>query len=74
MQIIYTKHAREMMNIRNISQSLVEKCVENPEDILSAREGKDIYLKNFGKNFLRVIGVKEQGSIIVITAHWLAKK
>lgn len=31
------------------------------------------YYRNFGKNYLKTIAVKEKGKIVVITAHWIAK-
>lgn len=74
MRVTYTRHAREMMSIRNILQTLVEKCIEDPDEILPAREGKKTYLKNFGRNFLRVIAIQENGNSVVITVHWFAKK
>jgi len=73
MTISYTKHAREMLAFRSISQSLVTECIKEPDQVLSAREGKYEYRKNFGKNDLVVIVSKEKDSMLVITLHWLAK-
>lgn len=74
MAIIYTKHAVEMISFRSIKKDLVEECIEYPDDILSAREGKTIYLKGFRKKFLKVIGFQVEADIVVVTLYWLAKK
>ncbi len=74
MDIIYTKHAKEMLVFRNIDKTLIKKCIENPDQILPAREGKHIYLRNFGKNYLKAVVAQEENVLIIITIHWLAKK
>lgn len=72
--IIYTKHAEEMLVFRRIQREFVEKCIKDPDDVSPAREDKKIYLKNFGNNYLKVIVSEEGENIIVVTLHWLAKK
>ena len=74
MAIIYTKHAREMLVFRKIGKDKVESCIKNPDDVSAAKEGKEAYLKNFGKNYLKIIVSKEGPSLVVITLHWLAKR
>jgi hypothetical protein len=41
--------------------------------VQKGREGKLIYLKDFGKNYLKVILVKENVDFVVITQYWLSK-
>lgn len=72
--IIYTKHAEEMLIFRKLKKSWVRKCIDNPDEILNAKEGKKAYLKDFGNNYLKVIVSKEKDDIFVITLYWLAKK
>ena len=74
MKIIYTKHAEEMLIFRNIPRKLVQECVNNPDEILPAREGKKIYLKDFGKNYLKLVVVQEENILVIVTLHWLAKR
>lgn len=74
MKIIYTKHAEEMLKFRNIERSLVNECIDKPDQILPARDGKKIYLKDFGTNYLKVIVDEEENYIVVVTLYWLAKK
>ena len=72
--IIYTKHALEMLAQRKLKKALADECVKNPDKILSAREDKKIYLKNFGKNYLKLIISEEEKQLVVVTLYWLAKK
>lgn len=74
MAIIFTKHAKEMLIFRKLKEDLVEECANNPDQVLSAREGKKIYLKDFGKNFLKVIVGEEGEDKVIVTLYWLAKR
>lgn len=74
MRSIFTKHAEEMLRFRNISKLLVEKCIRKPDRVLPAREGKKVYLKDFGNNYLKVVVAEEEKHIIIVTLYWLAKK
>ncbi len=71
--IIFTRHAKEMLLQRNIPAKLVRQTIKNPDHCLKGRENKTIYLKYFGKNFLKVI-VSEEEQTVVITAHWWSKE
>ena len=74
MKIIYTIHAEEMLKFRNIAKSLVDKCIRNPDQIISAREGKKIYLKDFGNKYLKTIAAGEEKHMVIVTVYWLAKR
>lgn len=74
MPIIYTKHAKEMLALRKIEKRLIEECVNNPDEILPAYEGKKIYLKDLGKNYLKLIISEESLDKVIVTLYWLAKK
>ena len=74
MAVKYTKHAKEMLALRKIDKKLVDQTVENPDKISLGKEGKKIYLKNFGRNYLMLVVSEEKGDKIVVTLHWLAKK
>ena len=74
MAIIYTKHAKEMLLHRGIKQKLANDNANNPDKILPGNNDKKIYLKDFGKNFLKLVVAEEGENKIIITVHWLAKK
>lgn len=74
MAIFYSKHAEAMLKLRRIKRKLVDQCICEPDYILPGQEKKKIYLQDFGVNFLKVVAVAENGDIVIVTAHWLAKK
>lgn len=74
MAIIYTKHAEEMLILRRIKKELASKCASNPDTILPAENDNKIYLKDFGKNYLKLVISEEGSNKIIITVHWLDKK
>jgi len=74
MSIIYTKHAKEMLLHRSIEQALVDECAESPDEVILGDNNRLIYLKDFGKNFLKLVVSEEGKDKVIITAHWLAKK
>lgn len=73
MAIKYTKHAKEMLILRKIQKKLADETANNPDEISSTRDGKKIYLKDLGKNYLMLVVSEELGDKIIVTLHWLAK-
>ena len=63
-----------MLILRRIKKALVDETINNPDQISPTREGKKIYLKDFGKNYLMLVVSEETDDKIVVTLHWLAKK
>jgi len=47
--------------------------MRNPDFIKLAAEGRKMYFKDMGKNYLKVIVVEEEKELIAVTAHWFAK-
>lgn len=72
-RIVYTKHAEEMLSVRNINKKMVESCLLQPTRVVQARENTRAYLKVFGVNNLKVIAAEEQSAIVVVTVYWFAK-
>lgn len=60
-----------MLVLRRIKKSLVEKCINEPDKVVFGKKGRKIYLRNFGKNDLKVVGIENE-EIMVITCHWIA--
>ena len=63
-----------MLVLRGIRQKMADETVNSPDEISSSRDGKKIYLKDFGKNYLKLVVSEGLTDKIVITLHWLAKK
>ncbi len=74
MKIIFTKHSKEMILHRDIDKKLIRECALTPDMIVDGDDDKKIYLKNFGKNYLKLVIALESNGLVIITAHWLAKK
>lgn len=70
--IIFTKHALLKMQQRKISEKSVIKTILNPNKLV-LDDTKYYAYRNFGKKYLKVVFVKINNSILIITAH-LAKK
>jgi hypothetical protein len=63
-----------MLVFRKLNKRLIRKCIKNPSRILPARAGRKIYLKDLGKNFLKLVVSEEGSNLVIITAYWLEKK
>jgi len=74
MKIVFTKHSKEMLILRNIKKEYVKSTLTNPDQIRKGKLGKKIYLKDLGKNYLKVIVSVENNNHIVITQYWLDRK
>lgn len=74
MAIIYTKHAKEMLLVRNIRKELADECASSPDYIFPSDYDRKIYLKDFGANFLKLVVSEEGKNIVIITIHWLDKR
>lgn len=72
--IKFTKHALENLIKRRISKSKVKVCLENPDIKTSGTKGKKVFFKDFGNKSLKVVAIKEERNIVVITEHWIDKK
>ncbi len=72
-RVVYTKHAEEMLVKRNLKKVFVTSCLTKPDKIDHAKENKQFYVKDFGKNYLKVIVSEESNAFIIITLYWIAK-
>ncbi|MBI2888712.1 MAG: DUF4258 domain-containing protein [Candidatus Liptonbacteria bacterium] len=73
MRIAFSNHALLKLRQRSISQELVTQTVHNPDFTKPTRHLREERYKRFGKNYLKIVVIEERGTLIVITAHWLAK-
>lgn len=63
-----------MLILRGVSKEMADETANNPDKTSLSRDGKKIYLKDFGKNYLMLVVSEEMDEQIVVTLHWLAKK
>lgn len=73
-RITFTKHAKSMCLLRGLSEKILINAVRKPDLVLPAKENKQAYLKNLGKNYLKIIIFKDTDTLVIITAYWIAKE
>lgn len=73
-RMVFTKHALEVLDKRNISNKLVEHSINLPDFRIAVEGGRFILLKKFGGKFLKIVVANKQDEIVIITGHWLALK
>lgn len=69
--IEFSKHAKERINYRKISQKDVLGTIENPDRKALSFRGRKLHRKRIGSKILEVVTKKENIKIIVITAYYL---
>lgn len=72
--IKFTRHAEEMLLQRGIEKKKVLGCLKNPDIKSAGVNGTLVFLKDYVKNYLKVIFVRDLGDDIVITLYWIDKK
>jgi len=73
MNIIFSDHSLIKINQRKILKTLISKVVQNPDFIRPSYGFREERYKKFNKNFLKVVIVKENKNIIVVTVYWVVK-
>lgn len=69
-KVIYTKHARERISIRSISEQLVLNVLRKPDKLLPAKQGRMRVIKKVDGDRISVIYVMENNNFVIITAYW----
>ena len=70
-----TEGVRRKIALRNISDSLVDEVLKNPDDVVEGKRGRLIaereYLKaGLGNLLIRVVYEERKREKIVVTAYW----
>ncbi len=73
MEVVFSNHASLKIEQRNISRQLVLKTVNSPDFSQPSRNFREEFYKKFGGKYLKVVIKRDKKSIIVVTAHWIAK-
>jgi len=71
--VVFSKHAELKITQRKLSRQKVLETVARPDRVIRSRGGREILFKKFKKNHLQVIIMRENTTVIVITAHWVAR-
>jgi hypothetical protein len=72
MEVEFSKHALDQLQIRSrITKSMVLDCLKNSDEVLHSYREREVYRKQYGKEFLEVVAIKEDNKLIVITQYFL---
>ncbi|HEY4478874.1 MAG TPA: DUF4258 domain-containing protein [Candidatus Paceibacterota bacterium] len=71
MKIVFSTHALTKLKQRNIDKRLVLDTIRAPQFKRPAHQFREERIKYFGRNWLRVVVVKEGDTFVVVTAHWI---
>ncbi len=69
MNIILTKHAKKRLRERGIKISWIRETVEMPEYVVKKDNKKETH-KRVGNKFLKVVYIKEDNFIKIISVMW----
>ncbi len=70
MMIVFSDHALRKMEQRHLKKEWVLEALGKPDHKSRGHENRMIAYKKIEKLFLAVVSIKEDGNIVVITAHW----
>ncbi len=68
-KIIYTNHAKQRMEERDISTDQIEQTIYEYDYSVSSFEGRRIATKRISDNMINVVYKAEKDTIIVITVY-----
>ncbi|MBI2629257.1 DUF4258 domain-containing protein [Candidatus Pacearchaeota archaeon] len=69
MEIVFTEHSKERMQIRKITEEEINEAIKYPEEVRK-KEGKYYARKNIGRANIEVVYEKEK-YIKIITIYYL---
>lgn len=73
MKIIFSDHANIKIDQRDLSRDIVIETVNHPDFTRPSKGLREERYKYYGKNWLKVILIKENEEVVIITAHWIAE-
>lgn len=68
--IEFTDHAIRKMAQRNLKQAWVKETLNKPEYTYPSYQNREIAYRKIGKLYLVVVFIREEESLVVLTAHW----
>ncbi len=71
MKIIFSKHSKERLISRGISQKKIREAINKPSEIVESYKNRKLFQKKIHGKILEVVTVMESNKIVVITAYLL---
>lgn len=69
MEIIIPNYAKERIKTYSLTEELVKDAIRNPDEIVKGYEGRLIAHKLLNEHILRVVYLKMEGSVKIITIY-----
>ena len=69
MEIIIPNYAKERIKTYNLTEELVKGAIRNPDEVVKGYEGRLIAHKLLNEHVLRVVYLKVEKSIKVVTVY-----
>lgn len=63
MQYVYTAHALERMQLRNVTKEMVVRTVESPEKVSKGYKNRDLAFRRFPEGMLKVVFTREEDKL-----------
>ena len=73
MQIVFSEHALLKIRQRVLSKEKILETIDSPHFVQPSYGGREEWYRDFGKNHLKVVIMKENNIVVVVTAHWIAR-
>lgn len=73
MKVLFSDHAEIKVKQRKLSKELINEALVAPDFTIPGNFNRERAYKKFRTQYLEVVFVKEGTTIIVVTAHWVAK-
>jgi len=68
---VYTSHAEQRIEQRNLSVAQIEETVLQPDKVFAGFKQRMLARRDFSGNILEVIYRRQEDNIIIITAYWM---
>lgn len=69
MRIVFSQHAIERMNQREITKLQVFSTIKSPQEKVESYKDRIIYKRKFGAKTLEVVTTVENKTIVIISAY-----
>lgn len=74
MSIEFSKHAKEQLRRRKISQKLAIKVIRNPEETLSSYRRRKLRRVVSGDKILQIVTITEGSKITIVSGYYIRRK
>jgi hypothetical protein len=71
-EIEFSQHSLDQLKIRSsITKSMVLETLHSSDEVSQSYRGRELFRKQYGKEFLEIVAIKEDNKLIVITQYFL---